>query len=172
MVRRLFSLGLVTCLLFLSGCAERTESASFQLKQLFADEFEFGLKEDPLFATSYGDHRFDDKLRSVSIADSERRVTQHRHFLERLESLDRESLGREEKVNYDIFKRLTEDSIKEYVFRSHLMPISQMGGFHTSFPEIPEKIRLDNTKDYDNYISRLRDFMAYTTGHIELMMSM
>ncbi len=131
MVRRLLSLGLVTCFLFVSGCVGKTDSVSFQLKQLFADEFELRLKEYPLFATSYGDHRFDDKLPAVSIADSKRCVAQQRQFLERLQTLDREALDREEKVNYDIFKHLTENSIKQYVFQSHLMPISQMGGAYT-----------------------------------------
>jgi uncharacterized protein (DUF885 family) len=153
----------------MSGCVGKTDSVSFQLKQIFADEFEYGLKEYPLFATSYGDHRFDDKLAAVSIADSERRVAQQRQFLERLQTLDREALDSEEKVNYDIFKHLTENSIKEYVFQSHLMPISQMGGFHTGFAQLPERIRLDNTKDYENYIARLNGFGAYTAGHIELM---
>ena len=169
MVRRLLLLAVIVNFSFVSGCAVTNDSASSELTQLFADEFEFGLKENPLFATSYGDHRFDDKLPVVSIADSERRIAQERQFLERLRALDREALGSEEKVNYDIFKHLTENSIKQYVFQSHLMPINQMGGFHTRFPQLPERIRLDNTKDYENYIARLNGFRAYTAGHIELM---
>lgn len=169
MVRRLLGFGIVTFFLFVSGCVGTTDSASLQLKRLFADEFEFRLEEDPLFATSYGDHRFDDKLPTVSIADSERLVAEQRQFLNRLQTIDREALSSEEQVNYNIFKRLKESSIKQHEFQLHLMPISQMGGFHTHFPQLPELIRLDNTKDYKNYIARLNAFRAYTAGHIELM---
>ena len=57
-----------------------TSSATDQLHQLLNDEWEFHLKEDPLFATEAGDHRYDDRLPSMTEADFQRRLDQARNF--------------------------------------------------------------------------------------------
>jgi uncharacterized protein (DUF885 family) len=167
---RVSSLVIVSiCFLFTPGCEKKDRPASSQLKQLFADEWEFRLKENPLFATNYGDHRFDDKLSAVSEADEKRRHAQQRRFLERLQAIDRSALSDEEQLNYDIFKHIKENQIEWYKFQSFLMPITHMGGFHSSFPEMHERIPLNTVKDYENYIARLNAFKSYTEEHIELM---
>ena len=53
---------------------EKPSAARSQLHALFDEAWEFELREDPLFATSVGDHRFDDRLPSVSVADQVRRA--------------------------------------------------------------------------------------------------
>ena len=145
------------------------EAAGRQLAQLFVDSFEFELKEDPLFATSYGDRRYNDKLPSVGLADQQRRLAQERSFLERWKSIDRAKLSRAEQINYDIFGRLAQDRIAEGDFHTYLMPITNRNGFHISFPELPKEVPLKTVKDYEDYIARLRAFAAYTDQHIELL---
>jgi uncharacterized protein (DUF885 family) len=145
------------------------EAAGRQLARLFADSFEFELKEDPLFATSYGDRRYNDKLPSVSLADQRRRLAQERVFVERLKAIDRAKLSRAEQINYDIFGRLAQDRIAEGDFHTYLMPITNRDGFHISFPELPKEVPLHSVKDYEDYIARLRAFAAYTDQHIELL---
>ena len=49
-----------------------SQTPSATLKQLIDDEWAWRLREDPLFATSVGDHSNDDKLPSVAVADYER----------------------------------------------------------------------------------------------------
>ncbi len=142
---------------------------SDQLRQLFADDWEFQLREDPLFATATGDHRYNDRLPSVTVADHERRRTQERAFLERLRAIDRERLSPEEQVNYDIFERLKEDALAEHGFPSHLVPITNRSGFHVEFPELPDRVPLQTVRDYENYIARLNGFLAYAHQHMELM---
>ena len=50
-------------------------TASEQFAALLDDAWEFDLREDPLFATETGDHRYDDQLPKVSLADSKRRAS-------------------------------------------------------------------------------------------------
>lgn len=145
------------------------DAASRQLAQLFADSWEFTLKEDPLFATSYGDVRYNDKLPSVGLADQGRRLVQERKFLQRLKTIDRVSLSRSEQINYDIFARLVQDRIAEGDFHTYLMPITNREGFHVSFPELPKEVPLKTVKNYEDYIARLRAFGTYTDQHIELL---
>ncbi|HVW36206.1 MAG TPA: hypothetical protein VHB99_02835, partial [Pirellulales bacterium] len=56
-------------ILALSQPVAGEEAASEQLQKLFDDAWQFDLREDPLFATQAGDHRYDDRLPRVSEAD-------------------------------------------------------------------------------------------------------
>ena len=173
------------CTLLLCGCAaagtqtpaEPTPAAapaargeaSRQFEQLLADDWEFTIRENPEFATSVGDRRFNAQLASVTAADAERRAAQQREFLDRLSRIDRNALTPEEQVSYDIYKRLTENDIAGFEFRDYLMPITNREGFHTGFPQLGDEVPLATTEDYENYIARLRAFREYTRQHIELM---
>jgi uncharacterized protein (DUF885 family) len=145
------------------------QAAKEQFDALLNDAWEFNLRENPLFATDTGDHRFDDQLPKVSLADEQRRDAARRGFLSRLEAIDRGALPRADQVNYDIFGRGLRDQISGYDFQEYLMPITDRWGFHIDFPELPRNMPLVTTRDYENYIARLRSFAAYAVGHIELM---
>jgi uncharacterized protein (DUF885 family) len=143
--------------------------AGQRFKTLLDEAWEYRLREDPLLATSTGDHRYDDKLPGVSLADVKRRDAARREFRARLESIDRAALPAEDQINYDIFGRNLRDSGREFEFQTHLMPISDRWGFHVEFPELPRDMPLTTTRDYENYIARLNGFDAYASGHIEMM---
>ncbi|HEX2188638.1 MAG TPA: DUF885 domain-containing protein, partial [Longimicrobiaceae bacterium] len=49
------------------------------------------------------------------------------------------------------------------------IPITNREGFHTYFPELPERVPLATVEDYDNYVARLNAFRAYAGQHVELM---
>jgi uncharacterized protein (DUF885 family) len=156
-------------LIFAAGCANSATSAYRQLQKLFDDRWEFIMKEDPLFATDTGDNRYNDKLPSVSEQDAKRVNQANRGFVDRLIAISRGKLSPAEQLNYDIFKRQREDGLKEFEFQTYLMPVSQMGGFHTSFAELADNVPLNNVRDYENYIARLNGFAFYAQQHIDLM---
>ncbi len=139
------------------------------LKQLIAEEWEYEVREDPLFATQTGDHRFDDKLPSVTVADEERREKATRDFLKRLDAIDRASLGATDGLNYDLFRRTLSNRIGEYEFKTYLMPITNREGFHTEFPQLADRVPLENAKDYDNYCARLEACNTYIGQYIGTM---
>ncbi len=139
------------------------------LHQLFEESWEFGLAEDPLFATHAGDNRYNDRLPSETLADQQRRLAAEKDFLARLETIPRDQLERTDQVHYDIFRRQKRDAIAEAGFKSYLMPITNRSGFHVSFPELPLHMPLETVKDYDNYLARLRAFDRYADDNIELM---
>jgi len=145
------------------------DTASGALTQLFADSWEFALREDPLFATSVGDNRFNDKLPRETLADQQRRLQAERQFLRRLEKIPRAKLTPAEQANYDIYARIKRDSIAEYDFQANLIPITNRSGFHVSFPELPKEMPLATPADYENYIARLNAFAQFADDNIELM---
>jgi uncharacterized protein (DUF885 family) len=161
----------LACLVAINArhAAAAEPAANEQFAALLHDAWEFRLREDPLFATETGDHRYDDKLPKVSLADEKRRNAAQREFLARLRKIDRESLSAANRVNYDIFARVLRENIQEHAFQTYLMPISDRWGFHIDFPELPRNMPLTTTRDYENYIARLRGFSDYATGHMELM---
>lgn len=151
------------------GATTAASTASEQFAELLDDAWQFDLVENPLSATESGDHRYDDKLPKVSLADSQRRNVATREFLERLERIDRGALTPAEQVSYDIFGRQQRLSLEAFDFGAHLMPITDRYGFHIEFPELPRNLQFNTVADYENYIARLRGFNDYAAGHIELM---
>jgi len=144
-------------------------SPAESLQQLMAEEWEFELREDPLFATQAGDHRYDDRLPSVTVADEVRREAANKEFLARLQAIDRTQLGATDRLDYDLLQRTLRDRIGEYDFKTYLMPITNREGFHTDFPQLPERVPLDNTKDYENYCARLEACRTYMGQYVETM---
>jgi uncharacterized protein (DUF885 family) len=144
-------------------------AASEALQALFHDEWEFAVKEDPLFATQTGDHRYNDRLPSVTVADEVRREAANRGFLERLEAIDRSKLDAVDRLNYDLLQRTLRNRIGEYEFKTYLMPITNREGFHTDFPQLPERVPLTNTRDYENYCARLEACNTYLGQYVETM---
>src|SRR5262245_36262720 len=86
-----------------SGAVAARGDESADLEQLFADAWEFELREDPLAATQYGETRFNADLPRISLADSARRLEQERAFLARCEAIDGNMLSRRERINQAIF---------------------------------------------------------------------
>jgi uncharacterized protein (DUF885 family) len=144
-------------------------TASSGLQQLFADEWESRMQEDPLFATRCGDHRFNERLPAVSEEDYQRRLTQARVFLNRLQEIDRSALTPEERLNYDILNREIIDRIAEYEFGTYLMPMTKASGLQRSFPDLPNIVPLSTVEDYENYVARLNAFKTFAHAHVELM---
>ncbi|MFQ5745973.1 MAG: DUF885 family protein [Gemmatimonadota bacterium] len=139
------------------------------LHRLFHDDWEFTLRESPLFATDVGDARYNDRLPSETVGDYERRLEARRGFLRRLRAIDRTALDAADRVNYDIFGRLNSDGIAEMEFRTFLMPITNRSGFHISFPQLGDRVPLGSVADYENYIARLRAFRRWAGEYIGLM---
>jgi uncharacterized protein (DUF885 family) len=167
--RRSAELLLVAWLVAAAAPSLAADEPDDQFLALLNDAWQFDLRENPLFATETGEHRFDDQLPRVSLADENRRDAARRAFLARLEAIDRDALPPADRVNCDVFGRDLREQIREHEFRAYLMPISDRYGFHVDFPELPRNLPLTTTRDYENYIARLRGFASYAAGHIELM---
>lgn len=153
----------------MSNSDRQTNAAQSQLEELIAAEWDFRMHENPIFATSCGDHRFDDKLPSVTEADFERRLAQARAFLGRLTALDRETVRPEDRLNYDILDRVLRDEVAELDFGVYYIPVTKMEGFAIGFPHLPEFAPFETAGDYANYIARLAGFETMVRQQIALM---
>src|SRR5215469_1173871 len=91
-----------------------------RLHALFDQEWERRLSEDPLEATSVGDHRYDDRWPDVSPAARERSHSADLAVLEKLKGISRSALPESERLNYELFKRFYDQRIAAWPFKPWL----------------------------------------------------
>ena len=87
--------------------------ASHDFAVLVEDKWQYDMRENPLYATSTGDHRYNELLPKISLEDCVRRNQAARAFLERLNDIPRDELTDAERNRYDIFGRLLRDDLAE-----------------------------------------------------------
>lgn len=162
-------LGFAFALVWPAESAAQDQAAVLHV--LFDEAWEFELQENPLFATSVGERRYDDRLPSVRAEDHARRAVYRRGLLERLKHIDRSALGDVDRVSYDMFERQLLDRLSEFEFKSYEMPINADWGFHIGFARLPDDMPLGSVRDYENYLLRLRAFPAYLDQQIQVMRS-
>jgi uncharacterized protein (DUF885 family) len=151
------------------NAATNKQTSVKKLHALFERAWETRLRESPLFATSVGRHEYDDRLPSVTPKDLERRYVEHKAELRELKAIDRAKLPAAEIVNFDMFRRQLEESIESHELGDEEMPINADSGFHSAFSRLPQDVPLATVKDYENYISRLRQWPRYVHEEIALM---
>lgn len=139
------------------------------LHALFDEAWEQQLRDDPLLATSVGRHDYNDRLPSTTPDDLKRQHAQAMAFLARLKAIDRSKVPPHDTVSYDMFRRQLEDAIAAYEFGDYQIPINSDSGFHTNFSRLPKDVPLATTKDYENYIARLRAWPRYVREQIAHM---
>jgi uncharacterized protein (DUF885 family) len=149
--------------------AVQRSAASSSFHALLDEDWEARLREDPLLATSTGDHRYDDRLPSVTPADLERAAQRRRATLARLRGIARASLDTQDRISYDMLAAELRDDVAEHELGQWRLPINADSGFHTGFAELPRHTTLATTRDYENYIARLRAFPAYVAQQIANM---
>ena len=159
----------VTAFLAAAAGASSGPDSKAQFDALLTDAWELDMRESPLFATRTGDHRFDDRLPSMTMADLERRTAASRAQLARLQAIDRAALAPADRVSYDMFGRGLQDDLARDAFRSWRVPITSDSGFHTGISRLAQEVPLATVKDYENYIARLRAVPAYFDQHVAFM---
>lgn len=153
-------------LLIFCGFVAHADSSD-DFSALLDEAWEWRLGENPVFASTLGDRRFNDRWADLSLAAIERRQEQQRLFMRRLLAIDPAELRPADQLNYDLFRRDLQNSIDGAQFKSYLMPVSQSGGVQ-SLESTAERVRLDTVKDYEDWLAR----MAAVETQIEQTMAL
>ena len=122
---------------FISSCST---SKKYTLETIISDTYKFQVGEKPLYTnlefwydlqskdTPYTNYS---NLPSMLPESFERRHSFWLRTLQKLEQVDTRKLSDVELINYQIFKRIINERIKEVEFSGHLLPINMDSGFHT-----------------------------------------
>jgi len=144
-------------------------NTSTQLQHLFSDHWEAWVRWDPLFATQCGDHRYNDRLSTMTDSAFQNWREQLIAFRECQRTIDRGALSPSEILDYDIFARLLDNEIAELGYPAYRVLLTKSGGFHLFFPDLHLLTPFNNLQDYENYIARLEGLNQYFQDAIGMM---
>ncbi|HEY6065258.1 MAG TPA: DUF885 family protein, partial [Thermoanaerobaculia bacterium] len=146
--------GAVLSLTLLASPSGKEPAAAARLHALLDEAWQFELREDPIFATSVGDHRYDDRLPSVSVSDQARRAEARRKLLDRLRAIDPSGLDETDRESHALQRIKLEDGIREFELHHYRFPINADSGFHMELAQLPSMMPFDTPHDYENYLAR------------------
>jgi len=135
-----------------SSAADRSKT----LHALFHDYWEQTLKRDPEFASTLGDKRYNDQISDYSVKAINDWLAVEQEMLLKLAAIDPAGLPEQDQVSRELLIHdLTEDQ-EGAEFKSWEMPINQMGGIYSTYPQLVAQLSFTTAKDYDDWIARLR----------------
>ena len=163
-----FSLALFVPL-FAHAAGQTLEARRAELNRLLADEWEYTLRTQPELATQVGDDRYNDRLSDFSdkaIADD---LEHTRQALARFEAIDVTGFPEQEKLNHSLMLRSLREALDAAQFKDWEMPATQFGGIHLGYASLAFDSPFRNVKDYEDYLSRLRQIprvLEQAMGHM------
>jgi uncharacterized protein (DUF885 family) len=117
----------------LSGDA--TSTLSGKLKALWAAYWGEELRRDPVQATYFGEHRYDDRLPDPSVEARTALVARHRPTPEAARALDPSALSADERIDREVLLFLLDDLLEGEPYRDFLIPLTQQKGLRLSFAQ-------------------------------------
>ncbi|HEO1821816.1 TPA: DUF885 domain-containing protein [Acinetobacter baumannii] len=138
------------------------------LNQLLQEQWEYTLKNNPEIATTLGDLRYNNRWTEFSKTQIEKDKKTTQNFLKRFEAIDSTGFSATDQLNKDLMIYQLKESLKYYDLKLYEMPFNQMWGLHLQFPGFISSIPFDNAKQYQDYISRLKQIPLILEQGIQL----
>ena len=143
------------------------------LNDVFHDFWEDTLKHDPELASELGDKRYNDQISNYSVAAINDQLAREQEFLMRLAAIDSAGLSDQEKLSQQLLERRLEMDQQAAEFKEWEMPVTQMDGIYSTYPELVAELSFTTVKDYDDWIARLHaipEAFAQVTHNMEIGM--
>ncbi|MBT3425940.1 MAG: DUF885 domain-containing protein [Gammaproteobacteria bacterium] len=129
-----------------------TETARLQL--IFDAAWDKDMRDNPVWASSLGDRRFNRSWRDDSETARRLRLRRYQNTLGSLTEIEIEKLTHQGRIDLELFRRQLQTRIEASNFRTDLMPMSQRGGIQT-LNETATSLRLQTINDYEDWLARL-----------------
>ena len=126
------------------------------LNDLLAERWEYTLRTSPIYASILGDKRWNDKLDDFSQKAIDHDLEQTKLYLARFEAIDTTGFPEQEALNQSLMVRDLKMTLEGARFKGWEMPVSQNDGIHIDLPQLVTVLSFQSVKDYEDYISRLR----------------
>ena len=132
------------------------ESRRKALNELLHEQWEYTMRTNPIYASILGDKRYNDKVDDFSQQAIDDNIEQSRRFLARFEAIDTTGFPDQEVLNKQLMVRDLRMSLEGARFKPWEMPVNQGSGIHIDAPQLVSVLSFENVKDYEDYISRLK----------------
>jgi uncharacterized protein (DUF885 family) len=127
-----------------------------ELANLLADHWNWRMEQAPVWASTLGDHRFDDRIGDGSAKAIAAARATTRKFLERARGIDATRLEPDDSITLALFIEQLDASIASEVCEFELWSISARGGPVGRFNYLPKQHKLKKPADGDNLLARYR----------------
>src|SRR5271166_748604 len=132
------------------------ESRRKALNSLLAEQWEYTLRTNPLFASILGDKRWNDKIDDFSQEFIDRDLQETRKFLVRFQAIDPAGFPEQEALSQALMVRDLQMKLEGARFKTWEMPVAQNNGIHIDLPQYVSVLSFQSVKDYEDYIARLK----------------
>jgi len=139
-----------------------------RLHDLFDQEWERSMRENPTWASQLGDRRYAQQWEDLS-ADAIRRSQQKtREALDTLRKIDIRQLSPDDQLNYRLFEQEYDMRVQQQPYPLHLIPLNQRGGIQDQ-SNLSRSLRFDTIADYEDWLKRLQALPAQIDQTMVLM---
>jgi uncharacterized protein (DUF885 family) len=126
------------------------------LNDLLHERWEYTLRTSPIYASILGDKRYNDQLDDFSQKAIDDDLEQTRLYLARFEAIDITGFPEQDALNQQLMVRDLKMGLEGARFKPWEMPVNQESGIHIDAPQLVSILSFQNTKDYEDYITRLK----------------
>lgn len=149
------------------------EGRSAALLAILDEHFEWWLREEPLSATARGDRRYDDRLGDESPQATQRRLSDLRDRLVRLETI-MESPGaaawvEADRLDADLLRYELTSAVDAAPLHEEQSPVNLRSGPQVWLPQMADQMAFNSDDDYASYAARLEAVPRLIEQNIEQM---
>ena len=139
------------------GAAPKPD-ANARLDRFMDQYWQYVLRTSPETATYLGDPRYNGRLSDVSRAAVLKDYAAQRAFLAKAEAFKDADLDADHRLDKELLVYQFKLSLEGERFKPWEMPLNQMGGPQTNFPQLLSIQPMKTAKDAQDYLARLRAF--------------
>ncbi len=140
-----------------------------RLHALFEVDWAQAMASSPETATYVGVSGHEGRWTDWSPAAIASRKANTRRPLDVLATIDRNALTAADRLNYDLFKRIAEETVEGARFPGELLQITQLGGIQQDAAQIFSAMPVATTAQLENQLARLRALPAVIDQTIALL---
>ena len=157
------------CVLFcLPLLANAASDADLQARALFETDWQWRMQNQPEYATTVGDYRYNHSLSDTTLAGLRAATLQHGRMLEQARLIERARLSAANALSLDLFIFEKQELLRSAAFYPYpTQPLTSQHGLHINFAQMVAQMPFATELDYLNYLGRLDSLPAHLAGITE-----
>ena len=148
----------------IAGCSQPSMETTFE--GLMDSEWSKVVSDNPVYASSMGDLRFNTEWSDSSITKINENHQHDQSVLDTLNAMIIDDFDELNTTNYKLFKKQYENSVESFEYQTYLMPFSHRGGIQLEH-ETVNILPLRNAEHYLDWIERLSKLEVVIDAEIE-----
>jgi len=164
-----FLLSMLTLFVLAFNLQAKSSKQDKKLESFLKQSWEYSLSRSPQSANYFGQKDQAGLLNNVSAEYKYETAQGYQILLDELNKIKRNKLSVENKINYDMSKDMISGYIADTNFNEFQIPITSEGSFHVNLARMATQSRFKTEKDYESYLSKLKQVPKVFSQHIANM---